>query len=158
MLGVKPHTVGAWAKAYKMGGIKGLKEKKRGVKPEGRRLLNPVQEKQIREMILDTMPDQLKLPYGLWTRKAVKELIGRELGVAMAINTTGDYLRKWGFTPQKPKKRAYGQGPEKVRKWLEEEYPAIEKKAKDENAEIHQRFFTPSSSYSYLNLKSNLKL
>ncbi len=29
-------------------------------------------------MITDVMPDQLKLPYALWTRKAVKELVERE--------------------------------------------------------------------------------
>ena len=55
----------------------------------------------------------------------------------MAINTTGDYLRKWGFTPQKPKKRAYEQNPKQVQKWLEQEYPAIQARAKQENAEIH---------------------
>ena len=56
-------------------------------------------------MIVDTMPDQLKLPYALWTRKAVKELIERELGIVLVVNTMGDYLRSWGFSPQKPKKK-----------------------------------------------------
>jgi transposase len=53
-------------------------------------------------MIVDTMPDQLKLPYGLWTRKTVKELIERELKIVLAITTTGDYLRSWEYSPQKP--------------------------------------------------------
>ena len=56
-------------------------------------------------MICDIMPDQLKLHYALWTRKAVKELIDQKFGVSLAINTTGDYLRSWGFTPQKPNKK-----------------------------------------------------
>ena len=56
-------------------------------------------------MICDIMPDQLKLPYALWTRKAGKELIDRKFGVSLTINTTGDYLRSWGFTPQKPNKK-----------------------------------------------------
>ena len=60
-------------------------------------------------MIIDRMPDQLKLDYGLWTSKAVKELVEREFGVVLAINTMGDYLRKWGFSPQKPKKKTYEQ-------------------------------------------------
>jgi len=42
-----------------------------------------------------------------------------------------------GFTPQKPIKKAYEQRPEAVQNWLEEEYPAIEKRAKAEGAEIH---------------------
>ena len=49
----------------------------------------------------------------------------------------GDYLRSWGFSPQKPKKKAYEQCSKKVQKWLEQEYPAIKKQAKEENAEIH---------------------
>ncbi len=88
-------------------------------------------------MIIDKMPDQLKLSFSLWTRKAVKELIEREFGVVLAITTTGDYLRSWGFTPQKPKKKAYEQNPKAVEKWMQDEYPKIKKRAKSENAEIH---------------------
>ena len=49
----------------------------------------------------------------------------------------GDYLRSWGFTPQKPKKKAYEQSSKKVQKWLEDDYPEIKKQAKIEGAEIH---------------------
>ena len=49
----------------------------------------------------------------------------------------GDYLNQWGFTPQKPKKKAYEQNDKAVREWLQKEYPSIVKKAKAENAEIH---------------------
>ncbi len=82
------------------------------------------------------MSDQLKLDYGLWTRKAVKELVEREFGVVLAINTMGDYLRKWGFSPQKPKKKAYELCSKKVQKWLEEEYSSIQERAKKEDAKI----------------------
>jgi len=88
-------------------------------------------------MILDVMPDQLKLPYGLWTRKAVRDLVKRELDIDVSLTTMGYYLRSWGFSPQKPKKKAFEQNPKAVKKWLEEEYPAIKKKAKQENAVIH---------------------
>ena len=53
-----------------------------------------MQEKEIQRMIMDTMPDQLKLPFSLWTRKAVKELVERELGVVLAVNTMSDYLTR----------------------------------------------------------------
>ncbi len=137
IFGVRPATVSSWNKTYKEQGLKGLKDDKRGVKSEDCKLLSNTQEKTIQGMILDTMPDQLKLPYALWTRKAVKELVFREFGITLAINTMGDYLRKWGFSPQKPKKRAYEQNPKAVKEWLDEEYPAIVKKAKKENAVIH---------------------
>jgi transposase len=137
IFGVRPSTVSDWVKSYKEKGVKGLYDTKRGVKSEDKKLLNAKQELAVQRMIVDVMPDQVKLPYALWTRKAVKELITRELGINIAITTTGYYLRSWGYTPQKPKKRAYEQSPIAVKKWLDEEYPAIKEKAKQENAEIH---------------------
>lgn len=137
IVGVHVNTITNWVKRYNAKGAKGLKGLKRGVKSETKKLLSNQQEQQVQKMICDTMPDQLKLPYALWTRKAVKELIEREFGVELAINTTGDYLRSWGYTPQKPKKRAYEQNPKQVKRWLEDEYPSIKQKAEQEGAEIH---------------------
>jgi transposase len=137
ILGVRAGTISEWWKLYKSSGKKGLSAKKRGVKSEDKKLLSQSQEKAIQDMIVDRMPDQLKLDFALWTRKAVKELIEREFGIVLAITTMGDYLRKWGFTPQKPKKKAYEQCPKKVQKWLDEEYPAIKQAAKEENAIIY---------------------
>ena len=42
-----------------------------------------------------------------------------------------------GFTPQKPIKKAYEQRPEAVKAWRDDQYPAIEAKAKAEGGEIH---------------------
>jgi transposase len=92
MFGVRDATITEWVKKHKEYGNAGLKDKTRGVKSEDKKLLSSIQEKQVQKMILDTMPDQLKLPYALWTRKAVKDLVKRELGVVLAINTMGDYL------------------------------------------------------------------
>lgn len=135
LFGVNKNTVTNWFKAYNERGS--FKSKKKGVKSEDKKLLSKEQEKAIQNMIIDKMPDQLKLDFALWTRKAVKELVEREFGIVLAINTMGDYLRKWGFTPQKPKKRAYEQCDKKVQKWLDEEYPKIKEDAKNEDAEIH---------------------
>ena len=137
IFGVRTNTVSFWVKSHKTNGQNGLKDKKRGIKSEDKKLLNSEEEIAIQKMIIDKMPDQLKLSFSLWTRKAVKELIEREFGVVIAIRTTGDYLRSWGFTPQKPKKKAYEQNPKAVEKWMKDEYPKIKKKAKSENSEIH---------------------
>jgi len=134
LFGVNKNTVSNWYREYMSTGS--FKSKKKGVKSEDKKLLSAKQEQEIQKMLIDKMPDQLKLDYALWTRKAVKELVERELGVVLAINTMGDYLRKWGFTPQKPKKMAYEQCAKKVQKWLDEAYPEIQKRAKEENAEI----------------------
>ena len=81
-------------------------------------------------------PDQLKLPGFLWTRALVRDLIRRELGVEVGEDTVGRYLRSWGMSPQKPMRRAYEQSDAAVRRWLEVEYPAIERAARHERAEI----------------------
>jgi transposase len=87
-------------------------------------------------MLVDKTPDQLKLPFALWTRKAVQEAIAQHYDVKLPIRTVGEYLHRWGFTPQKPVKKSYEQQPERVKKWLDEEYPGIAQKAREEGAEI----------------------
>jgi transposase len=135
--GVHVNTVRDWWKLYNKEGHKSLSYQKRGVKSEDRKLLNKDQEGAIQKMIIDVMPDQLKLDYALWTTRAVRDLIAREFSITIGRRAVGNYLNSWGFTPQKPKKRAYEQCSKKVQKWLEEEYPAIKEKAKQEKATIH---------------------
>jgi transposase len=52
-------------------------------------------------------------------------LIQRQYGIRLAVRTTGTYLARWGFTAQKPLRRAYEQQPAAVRDWLRHEYPMI---------------------------------
>jgi len=137
LLNIHKNTIHQWVKKYKQDGLKGLKDQKQGHDQGVGRLLSANQEKEIQNMIIDKMPEQLKLPFGLWTRKAIVELIKRQYNIKIAIRTMGTYLKRWGFSPQKPKKKAYEQNVKSVQKWLIEEYPAIVKKAKTENAEIH---------------------
>ena len=137
LLFVNKNSVNTWYKNYKQYGYKGLKEKPQGHKKGIGRLLTTEQERQVQNAIIDKMPDQLKLPYALWTRRAIVELIKREFGITIAIRTMGTYLQRWGFTPQKPTKRAYEQNDASVKKWLDEQYPAIKEQAKEEKAEIH---------------------
>ncbi len=87
-------------------------------------------------LITDRCPDQLKLPWALWTREAVRELIARRCGVRLSVWTVGRYLRRWGFTPQKPLRRAYERDPEAVRRWLRKRYPAIRALARREQATL----------------------
>jgi hypothetical protein len=87
--------------------------------------------------IISGCPDQLSLPFALWTREAVQELLSRKFDLQVSVWTVGRYLRAWGLTPQKPVRRAYQQNPAAVRKWLEEEYPAIGELARQFKAHIH---------------------
>ncbi|BBO72618.1 hypothetical protein DSCW_00350 [Desulfosarcina widdelii] len=74
----------------------------------------------------------MKLPFALWTRIAVQQLIKQLWSVTMPVRTVGDYLKRWGFTPQKPLKKAYKQNPKAVKTWLDNECPEIAKRAKKE--------------------------
>jgi len=137
IVGVHPSTIYGWWKAYQEQGVAGIEIKKRGRRLGHGRRLDATQEKQLRRLLIDKMPDQLKLPFALWTRRAVQDLIRRRFSIELPIRTVGDYLKRFGFTPQKPLKRAYEQNPRAVQRWLDEDYPAIAKRAKKEGAEIH---------------------
>ena len=137
ILGVSPWCVSQWYSAYKEEGTKALKVKSPGVKEGDGRSLSPEQEAHIRNLLVDKTPEQLKFPFALWDRRGVKELIAREFGIDIATRTVGDYLKRWGFTPQKPARRAYEQSPKAVQTWLDETYPQIHERAKKERAEIH---------------------
>lgn len=123
-----------WSK-YKRSGKRSLSNKKRGV--QGGKKINGKQAAEVRQLIKDKLPDQLKLPFGLWTREAVQQLIHNRYGIELSRWQVGRYLKSWGYTPQKPISKAFEQKPEKVKVWLEKEYPAIKKRAVKENAIIY---------------------
>jgi transposase len=123
--------------SYKKEGSKAIKLGRRGRRTGEQRTLSSDQESELRKALIDKTPDQLKLPFALWTRDAVKLLIRQLFDIEMPIRTVGEYLKRWGFTPQKPVKRAYEQSSQAVQKWLDTDYPVIFCRAKQEKAEIH---------------------
>lgn len=133
IVGVHADTVGRWLKLDKQS----LALRRSGRKEGEQRLLTAEQEQKIRKLLIDKTPDQLRMAYALWTRQAVQELIRDRCDVELAIRTVGEYLKRWGMTPQKPQKRAYEQRAPEVKAWLKEAYPAIQAQAKRENAEIY---------------------
>ena len=129
------HVKETWRK-YRDGGIHAIRITKMG-RPQNSGGLSEQQQKQIREMIIDKTPEQLKLPGFLWDRENVRDLIKHFFKVEFSLQNISVYLEKWGMTPQRPIKKNYKQNPEKVQKWIEEEYPEIKERAEKENAEIH---------------------
>jgi transposase len=111
-------------------GLAGLASKPRGPEPGRGRLLAAEQEAEVRALIRRHTPDQVGLPFALWSRAAVRELIRQRCGVRLAVRSIGTYLARWGFTAQKPLRRAYEQRPAEVRRWLRRDYPAIVARAK----------------------------
>lgn len=135
VFGVTRASIHNWINRYKVGGKRALKARRRG-RPKAPRLSGRQAARAVR-MIAGKCPDQLRLPFALWTREAVAELLARDFGVSVSVWTVGRYLKSWGMTPQKPLRRAYEQDPEAVRRWLTQEYPAIARRARRERAEIH---------------------
>ena len=128
-------TVNRWMRLVEREGRRALRARQRGRPRESR--LAPHQAASTVRMILSGCPDQMSMPFALWTREAVQQLLSRKFAVEVSVWTVGRYLRAWGLTPQKPVRRAYEQNPAAVRKWLEEEYPAIRELARRAKAQIH---------------------
>ena len=135
VFGVARGTVNRWMGMVERAGQRALKARRRGRPAVSR--LKPHQAATTVRHILSGCPDQLSLPFALWTREAVQELLARKFDVEVSVWTVGRYLRAWGLTPQKPVRRAYEQNPAAVRKWLEEEYPSIREQARQWKAQIH---------------------
>jgi hypothetical protein len=101
------------------------------------RFLDAEQETETRELIRRHTPDELDLPFGLWNRGVVvRERIWQHFRVRLAVRAMGSYLARWGFTAQKPLRRAYEQDPAAVRRWQRRDYPAIAHRAKAEGGAI----------------------
>ena len=135
--GLSYPTVRGAIDRYEGGGIAAIKPAMRGKRAGQGRTLTEAQERSIRQIICDKRPEQLKMEFALWSRAAVMQLIECECGIKLSVRGVGNYLSRWGFTPQKPIKKAYEQRPEAVLAWLDEQYPEIETRAKAEGAEIH---------------------
>jgi len=136
VFGVSRTSVHAWLNLYDEHGLDGLTPKRTG-RPRGGGQLKGWQAANIVNTIKDKCPDQLKLPFALWTREAVRDLIHIKFGIRYGLGMVGRLLRRWGFTPQKPVTRAYERDDAKIRAWIQDEYPALRRRAKRENAEIY---------------------
>ena len=106
IFGVTPKAVNNWMKAYRKGGKRALWKGKKG-RPKSESKLKGWQAAQIVKTVIDRTPEQLKLPFVLWTQNAVADLIEKRFGVSISRSTAGRWLKRWGLTAQKPVRRAY---------------------------------------------------
>jgi transposase len=135
VFGVTRQAIGRWVATWRKRGTKGLAAGKRG-RPRVAQLAGE-EAARIKRQIISRTPEQLSLPFYLWTREAVAQLIEQESGLSVSVWTAGRHLKAWGFTPQKPIRRAFEQNPVEVQRWLNETYPGIRAQALREKAEIY---------------------
>ena len=136
VFGASLRAVNKWMALDRAGGLRALRPRRRGRRAgDGR--LKAAQAARIRQLNIDSLPDQLKLPFYLWTRAAVIKLIERQYGITVSLTTVGRYLNRWGMSPQKPVRRAYERDAAAISRWLRTEYPAIARQGKRERAVIY---------------------
>lgn len=137
ILGVREETVSRWCSKFDQGGVEALPGERTGRPEASGRRLSPEEEQHLQQLLDTQTPQESAIPSALWTRAAVQELVRQQTGEQLPIRTVGDYLKRWGYTPQKPTRKAYRQEAEEVKKWLKNTYPKIERRAAAEGAEIH---------------------
>ncbi|WIX98852.1 helix-turn-helix domain-containing protein [Amycolatopsis mongoliensis] len=93
--GVSRKAVGTWVRAYRSGGEPTLRPRPRGRRAGERLVLSAAQQGRLVEILAAGPPDEAGLPWLLWTRKAVADLIAREFGVVLAGTTIDKYLLRW---------------------------------------------------------------
>lgn len=133
---VSQAAISKWMRIYKKSGVNGLTKKRQG-RPKQTGKLKGWQSSWIVRTITDKCPDQLKFPWGLWTRECVRALIQQKFEIELSVSSTSRLLKKWGFTPQKPIRRAYERNPKAVAHWIKRAYPIIHAKAKQEKAAVY---------------------
>jgi len=137
LLGLARETVSRWWSAYADHGLEALPGDRTG-RPVGTgRTLSDEQARRIQDRIDEHSPEELGIAAAVWSRKAVRDLIRAECGITMPVRTVGEYLKRWGYTAKVPRRHAKDQDPMEVAAWLEWTYPAIERRAARERAEIH---------------------
>jgi transposase len=64
----------------------------------------------------------------LWTCPRVAEVVRREFGIRYHVDHIGRVLRKMGWSPQKPERRARERDEAAIQRWVKVEWPRIKKK------------------------------
>jgi transposase len=136
ILGVCRESISFWWTSYKRGGLDALPGPRSGRPLGSGRFLSDEQSKHICRLLDKHLPEDLGIASALWTRRAVQALILKVCKVRLALRTVGKYLARWGYTSKKPARHARNQDPQQVKTFMEKTYPAIEKQAEKEDAEI----------------------
>src|SRR5512143_4139637 len=133
-LGFHRSCIYDWLKRYDQGGLEALKAKPI---PGAPLKLAVWQGNWLRQMIVEKTPLEFGYPMALWTRAIVRDVLQRELGVRASEGTVGRWLRAWGLSVQKPRRRAYEQDPAQVQQWLDQTYPAGQQQSHDHDPEVY---------------------
>lgn len=116
LTGLSYPTVRGVIDRYELGGVEAIKPAPRGRRRGVGRILSEAQEESLKQTISDARPEQFKMEFALWSRDAVMQLIERKYGIKLSVRSVGNYLKRWGLTPQKQIRMSCGHPPETINK------------------------------------------
>lgn len=132
--GMNIRTVFKWLAKFSDGGESALLAKPISGRPPK---ISAEEMLWIARAVRENTPQQFDLEFGLWTLSLLRELIKREFGKPLALESVRRIMKLMGFSAQKPLYQAWQQDPELVKKWETEAYPAIKEEAKTAGANIY---------------------
>jgi transposase len=129
-LGVDPCSVRRWSAAYCGRGGDGLTSQ-----PVPGRLpkLTTTHEKIVLRWLSD-LPTECGFTTDLWSAPRLAQLIEREFDVHFHPNYLSTWLRRRGYTPQKPRRVPREKDDEAIAQWLAEDWPRIKQNARRRGA------------------------
>ena len=125
-----------WCK-YQEGGLSCLHPNIPGRKIGEQTLLNEHTEQEIRQLLIDKTPDLVNMSYSLWTNQITSDLIRRDYNIKISLRSMTNYFKKWGFTITSPLKDEEYSNNLLFRRFMEDKFPDIVRRAKSENIGIY---------------------
>lgn len=133
-LGFTRSCIYAWLARYRTGGWDALKARALKGRPMK---IQPAQMRWLYRTITGKSPLQFRFEFALWTREMIRVMLREQFQLKLSLASVGRLLRQLGLTCQRPLFRAMEQDPQRVQRWLEQEYPAIREQARQVGAEIY---------------------
>jgi transposase len=123
-LGVSEGAVSQWLAQVRRDGPAALKQRPRPGRPP---CLSPAQQAQV-PALLGRGATAFGFRGDRWTCPRVAEVIRREFGVRYHPDHVSRLLDRWGFSRQKPIRRARQRDEAAIQEWREQRYPALVKR------------------------------
>src|SRR5690606_8741878 len=129
-------SVSSWCRRNTIGGDGAVAARPRsqGSDPQP---LSRAQELDLIEQLRGRWPEEFGIDEPLWSRRSVATLVERLYGLTLSTAEVGYYLRAWGIWARQPTDRACALCADAVARWVQNEYPAIVRSAREHHAELH---------------------
>jgi len=123
-LGVAINSVYAWSKKARVEGVRSLKTKPRGGRPNK---LSAEERRELRGLII-AGPRKAGYDRELWTLPMVRELIAENFGVEYHVDHLSRVMALLNLTRQKPKVRAVERDEKEIKRFVSQVFPDLKKK------------------------------